>query len=213
MTSKNKNSSNTIRSADNIAIVILAAGASKRMGTPKQILSWKKSVLINDVISKGLKCFKHVYVVLGAHRDIIERKISSKKVTIIENPRWEAGMGTSISEAVTVIEKKEDNINAILFALVDQPLLQVKHYKRLIKSFIECNNNIIATKNNEHIGVPAILGSSYFSKLKKLDGDVGAKGIISSNKEDTWVVDPVGDIVDLDTMDAYKKLYKEYGQK
>ena len=121
-------------------------------------------------------------------------------------------MGTSISEAVTLIEKGNDKINAILFALVDQPLLEVNHYKTLIKSYIESEYNIVGTRNNKHIGVPAIIGSVYFSLLKKLDGDVGAKHIISSNTEDAMVIDPIGDIVDLDTMDAYKKLYIKHGQ-
>ena len=197
---------------DSIAMVVLAAGASMRMGQPKQLLPWGDSNLMNDIISKGLECLNNVYIVLGANHETILDSIQSKKINIIINQRWVEGMGTSISEAVKKIERHKDKITAILFVLVDQPLLQVRHYKELIKRYLDSQHNIVGTKNHSHIGVPAIIGSPYFSLLKKLDGEVGAKHIISSNAGDAMVIDPIGDIVDLDTMATYKKLYLEHGQ-
>ncbi len=78
----------------NIAIMIMAAGASSRMGIAKQLLPWGKSTLIGNAIknAKESNC-SNVFVVLGANADAIKNSVGLKEEAIILNNDWESGLG------------------------------------------------------------------------------------------------------------------------
>ena len=200
------------RAKDQIAIVILAAGASKRMSAIKQLLPWKQTTLINHCIeqSAGSKA-QEVFVVLGAHVEEILQNLNPK-ARVLMNPEWEQGMGTSIARAMYFFEKKALFFNAVLFVLVDQPLLDSKYLNRLINNYIATNKNIVASQIKEGAGVPVILNRIYFKKLKKLDQDYGAKRILAENWQDVLVLDSEEKNRDVDTMEAYAALYEAYGK-
>ncbi len=81
-----------------IAILILAAGSSSRMGSPKQLLKWKNSNLLGHTISKATQLkVDEIILVLGANSDKIISEIDAKNVKVLINPNWKLGLGSSIS--------------------------------------------------------------------------------------------------------------------
>ena len=194
------------------AMIILAAGQSKRMGTLKQNLPWKRTTLLGHAIEQGLNSVAdHVFVVLGSNSKAIISEINSGNITTIYNPEWQAGMGTSIASAMQYLDKNSLHFDAVLIALSDQPLIEYKHYNKLINSLFANNKKIVATKIDTRAGVPAIFSSQYFSLLSKLHKDYGARKILSKHGQEIMILNIDNKIIDLDTMDTYKYIYKQYG--
>ncbi len=195
-----------------IAILILAAGDSSRMGSPKQLLKWKNSNLLNNTISKAIELnVKEIIVVLGANADMIIPEIDQSKVNILINKDWENGLGSSISAGVNHILQSNTSINGLLIMLADQPLIENDHYLKLIKDFSSGNKTIIATKyNDSKPGVPALFDKFYFKDLNDLNLDFGAKQLISRYSENVISIKNEQSRLDIDTPEQYQNLYKAY---
>ena len=130
-----------------IAMIILAAGESKRMEDTKQLLPWKNTTLLGYAIEQGLVSdVDSVFVILGADSKSILNKIDQTDIVIINNQNWQKGMGTSIACTMHYFKKESLKFTAVLIALIDQPLLDFKHYNKLIYYYLNSNKNIISTK-------------------------------------------------------------------
>ncbi|MEW4925575.1 nucleotidyltransferase family protein [Algibacter sp. 2305UL17-15] len=192
----------------NIAIVILAAGASSRMGSPKQLLNWGNTSLIQHTlnIAKTTKAVK-TFVVLGADSEKIKEEIKEAKVSIILNPEWELGLGKSIARAASVIFNSKENFDGILVALADQPFVTPSFLNQMIDEFSLNKNGIIATfYNTKKNGVPVLFAKSYLSELNKLDDDFGAKLILEKHESKVKSLVPNFENLDIDTKEDYKSL-------
>ena len=194
----------------NIVIVILAAGESKRMGTAKQLLPWNRTIMINHIIDIARSANpSDILVVLGAHRERIKPKIDSS-ATILINENWSDGMGTSIKVAADYLKHIESTCGALIM-LVDQPLVSLVEISELKDTFKNNPDKIIVSQYPDgRYGVPAIFSSVYFEKLSELKGDMGAKEWINSNYNKVIAVDINQSLVDIDTEEAYNKLYREH---
>ena len=105
-----------------IAMIILAAGESKRMDAIKQLLPWKNTTLLGHTSKQGLVSdVDSVFVILGADSKSILNKIDQTDIVFIDNQNWQKGMGTSITCAMHYFKKKSLNFDAVLIALIDQP--------------------------------------------------------------------------------------------
>ena len=196
-----------------IALVILAAGASFRMKSIKQLLPWKKTTLLGNAIQQGLLAkIDTIYVVLGANTDVIRPEIKDFNIEIIYNESWELGMGKSIACAMNFIINSPTQFDGILITLADQPLLMASHYNKMIDKFTENGTKIIATKQDTTIGVPALFNRKYVDQLSLLNKDKGAKAVIKKNMDNVLLVDTNGITVDVDTINNYKELYEKYGK-
>ncbi|MHA7057115.1 nucleotidyltransferase family protein [Aquimarina sp. M1] len=191
-----------------IGHIILAAGSSSRMGSPKQLLPWKSnSSLILHEIEKSLSLKKlTTFVVLGANFEMIEKEIIHLPVEILYNQHWQSGMGTSISCGLRHILQDEVNVEGVLITLIDQPMIDENHLKSLISKFDKGQEGIVATITNERIGVPAIFSSQYFDELSVLNNDYGARQIIKKYKKDISTINGKGKTDDIDTIEQYKAL-------
>lgn len=194
-----------------IAVLVLAAGGSTRMGSPKQLLKWKGSNLVNHAISKAIKLkAKDVYLILGANAELIQHEIDSKEVITLINFEWEKGLGSSISHGVRFILKSHPEIEGVLIMLTDQPLIMYNHYLKLINSFETGNKSIIATKYSDNkVGVPAVLDKVYFNELCSLNSDFGAKQLLIKYTKNVQSILNQNAVFDLDTLEQYDELYKE----
>lgn len=195
----------------NIAVIILAAGASKRMETPKQLLNWGSETLISNAIQKALKLnTDEVIVVLGANYELIKDEIQDFPITILYNTDWELGLGKSIAYSVNYLLEKKSKIDGVLIKLVDQPFITVDYLNELILNFSTTNKQIIATLyDHKKVGVPAIFDKMYFKKLSHLNDDYGAKSIMRKNESSIKALPPPVKNVDLDFKEDYEKFYKE----
>lgn len=194
-----------------IAVVILAAGASKRMGVPKQLLKWGNETLITHTIQTALKLNTDaIYLVLGANFQLIKKTINHFPITILNNENWEQGLGTSIACASQYIQKEKPNIEALLFILADQPFINSDYLNELVSSFAPHKNQIIASSYpNLKFGVPAIFDVFYFEQLLKLKDDFGARNILKENESFVKALKPPVKNVDLDFKEDYDRFYKE----
>jgi molybdenum cofactor cytidylyltransferase len=189
-----------------IAGLLIAAGSSKRMGKPKQLLPWRNTTLLEHAI-KQLKASKihKLFVVLGANFNLISSKINSEGIHIIKNPNWQKGMGTSIASGISEIDSGD--YDAVLIALGDQPFQDSFHYNSLIEKYLE-KKNIVATALEEKAIVPAVFPEQYFEQLKNLKGDAGARNILADNKRSSVLVPSNGKDIDIDTPEDYERWHK-----
>jgi len=192
----------------NIAILILAAGASTRMNTPKQLLPLGTTTFITRAIDVAkATSAKSVYVVLGAHGDLIKKTIDPT-IPIILNTNWELGLGSSIAKGVQVLQQSTIEWDGILVMLVDQPSINTPYLNTLIGHFNTGNSGIVATGYPHGPGVPALFSSLYFNELITLDRDFGAKYMLKKYATDTQTIDANGKTEDIDTPEAYRKYIK-----
>jgi|SRR5210317_786952 molybdenum cofactor cytidylyltransferase len=190
-----------------IPILLLAAGASSRMGSSKALLDWNKEPLIVSRIQNLLATGQKVYVVLGAYADTIIPVIKELEVTICTNAHWEEGMSTSIAFGVTSIQSQEEWVNGILIATIDQPLVDTQHLKAILASFKEGQQQIIVSESsNGWRGVPAVFDVHYLESLGRLKGDTGAKTIVNAYTEKVCVVNGGEKLIDMDTPERYHQL-------
>jgi molybdenum cofactor cytidylyltransferase len=193
-----------------IAILIPAAGASRRLGSPKQLLKWGDSTLISHAIETAEELDqKEIVVVLGAHYDKIKSEIDNKSVQILKNEDWKNGLGSSIAVGLNYLYKSCNLYDAVLVLLTDQPLILPLYLKMMIEKFRVDESQIIATEyGNGKYGVPALFDKYYFEKLRKLTDDRGAQELIKQSAKFVTSTDINPLIADIDTEEDYNKIYK-----
>jgi molybdenum cofactor cytidylyltransferase len=195
---------NENQAADNahVAIVILAAGSSSRMGQSKQLLPVHDTTALSHAITVALHAKPAVVaVILGAHAKQHRESIQSMPVSIVVNEQWEAGMGSSLKAGLRHIETHHPNVTAVLFMVCDQPALTTQHLLKLIG---KAEKPIVASYYAGSPGVPALFKKSLFPSLNALGDDQGAKKMFQLFPEQVSTVDfPKGEL-DLDTPEDYQ---------
>lgn len=195
----------TLTKASNIAIVILAAGASTRMGTPKQLLNYRGSTLLGYAIECAIasECGP-IVVVLGANADKIKPAIQGRSIHLIENPDWKEGISTSIRHAIRYLNEFFQDIEAVILSVCDQPFISCEIFNRAIEIYYSTGKEIVACKYANTIGVPALFSRAFFSELLDLKNDRGAKQTIEKYLDRVYFLPfPLGE-VDLDTPEDYR---------
>lgn len=198
----------------NIAVCILAAGESVRMGNVvKQLLPWGNTTLLGSAIqlAKSVEKTSEVIVVLGAFESEIKKALRSEleNVTVLINKNWKYGMGESIGCLGNYLSQMEEVPGGVLMLLGDQPFIKISHLEKLIKAFNKGDKGIVATGMGKKAGVPAIFSSKYFPLLKGLKGKGGAQKIIRDNPEDVMIACIENrSLYDIDTMEEYRRHYR-----
>lgn len=194
----------------NIVALVLAAGKSKRFGSPKQLLKWKKSNLLENAIKAGSESnVSNTFLVLGANYDQILEMTETNSVEVIRNLSWEKGLGNSIAFGAKHILESNTKVDGILLMLADQPLIDSNYLNSIIAKFESGNNQIIASSyKSGKKGVPALFDISYLEELIKLQGDNGAKALIEEYSKNVTLVKGGNKLADIDTFEEYEQLYK-----
>ena len=195
----------------NIGLIILAAGKASRMGKPKQLLTYQGSSLISHAVKIGWNSIcKPVIVVLGAYKEQIKPQIDKFPVQIVENSDWETGMSSSIRAGINAINQSDSNLDAVIIALADQPLISEAVFNQLIEKYRETRNTtrnkIIASAYDDIVGVPALFDKTLFSKLMNIEGDRGAKALMRKYRDEVLTIPIPEAAIDIDTQDDYQKL-------
>ncbi|MBN2677811.1 MAG: nucleotidyltransferase family protein [Anaerolineaceae bacterium] len=190
--------------AGKITGIILAAGASRRLGVPKQTLLWKGETLIRHVAKLALESgLDPLIVVTGYKSKEVEEKIRDLPVIIAYNPKWEEGQSTSIRRG---LEEVASDTDACLFLMSDQPQIPVALIKKIMDRFKKCNSMIIVPRVGESRGNPVLLSHSVFPDLYTLKGNEGGRIIFNRYPMDfvDWNDDSI--LIDVDTEDSYERL-------
>ncbi|MBT2162913.1 nucleotidyltransferase family protein [Zobellia barbeyronii] len=189
-----------------IAILILAAGASTRMGKPKQLLPWKDTTLLEHAIKTAKSADAiEVVTVLGANTKLIQSQIK-EEVIFIENTAWQLGLGGSIAFGTKWLLQSDIEFDGILIMLADQPLIDFRYLNTLIATSVEQTDRIIATAYKNRAGVPTIFPIKYVDMLLNLNEDFGAKHLLEQERDTVITVSAGNRISDVDTEEDYKQL-------
>ena len=182
------------------AAIILAAGSSSRMGQSKQLISIAGETLLNKTINTVTQvgAVKTV-VVIGANHQAIKPGSKSEVVEFIYNQQWENGMGNSLKFGLNHVMTHFREIEAALFLVCDQPLLDVQHLRKIVETFEQTKSPIVASFYSGKNGVPVLFHKSMFLELLNIDNQQGAKKIIELNSTLVKSVDFPNGAFDLDT--------------
>jgi molybdenum cofactor cytidylyltransferase len=183
-----------------IAIVILAAGASKRMGVPKQLLRHRGRTLLGHAVEAALgSTCRPVVIVLGANAEQIQPEVEGLPVQIVRNPHWAEGLSSSIRAGIEALVSAAEPPEAVILALCDQPFVCSDDIEALVTAYRSTKRPIIASQYAGTLGAPALFAQSFLPELLGLAGDSGAKQVIQRNLATVWSVPCPHGAVDLDT--------------
>ncbi len=158
--------------------MILAAGASRRLGRPKQLIKHHGISLIRRLVIESRKAnVGDITVVTGCEHEKIASEIHDLKVAVFYNSEWEEGQGASIRHGLKHVFSMKPTTNAVLLAVVDQPFVTATHLKKLTDAYLPREKMIVASAYSGTFGVPILFDKFYFESLMQLKGDKGAKNI------------------------------------
>jgi molybdenum cofactor cytidylyltransferase len=182
-----------------ISVILLAAGKSKRMGRPKQLLPFRGSTVLEQII-KNLSESKldELIVVTGYQGERIAQRITDKQIKIAVNREFQRGIGSSIKCGLTQVSERS---NAIMIVLGDQPLIEKHTINPLIQTFSMTEQGILVPIYRGIRGHPVIFDMKYRDELLRLPDDVGGRKLIKERSNDVFKVevDSESVVIDVDT--------------
>lgn len=190
--------------------VLLAAGASSRLGEPKALITLGQKTLIErslQVLQASL--LDKVLVVLGAQKDAIRSIISQEPIEILESQDWALGQGNTLSECMRSLAPRKE---AVLVMLVDTPFVQEKHIQAILKAHLEYPNQVIISSFQGQSSPPVLIPYAHQAKLYDWKGDKGFGPFWKSHPEICTWISFEEEYRDLDTIED-KKYWQENWEK
>lgn len=186
--------------------VILAAGMSRRLGRPKQLLEIGGKALIAHVADTALASdLDEVLVVLGYEADAVKAALGSRSVRSCQNRRFEEGQSTSL---VTALDATAAGTDAVVVLLSDQPTIEAGVIDRLLAKRRASGSPLVMTSYGSVTSHPILFGHELFAELRTIRGDRGARDVIRHHEHELVTVS--GELSepppDVDTEEAYEAL-------
>jgi molybdenum cofactor cytidylyltransferase len=192
----------------NVGAVILAAGASTRLGQPKQLLTFRGETLIYRAVRAATEAgCDPVLVVVGETGDAIRRELQSTSATFMENPHWQRGPGTSIRCG---LEHLPDSVDAVVVLACDQPFLDASIVRKLIDAHEVTGKPIVASSYADTLGIPALFHRAKFEQLVGLPDAMGAKSLITRQPDHVASIAFEGGAIDIDTPEDFERLKENH---
>lgn len=192
---------------EKVAGLLLAAGASTRMGQPKQLLRVEGHTLLDRMLNEVLRSnLDLILLVLGFQAQEIKQSLSTHlhhpKLRIIENKNYLDGISTSI---IAGLSEVEDLFEHVMIILADMPLISSSLINLLLHEYLASHLQLGAIKLIGRRSHPVIIGRQYYDELHRLRGDVGARDLFVKYADQVCLVEPEKDYddVDIDTMEEY----------
>ena len=193
-----------------IAAVVLSAGESSRMGSPKALLPISGVPFIEEIVRalKGTK-IDRIIVVLGHHAEEIRKRIAHLPVTFVVNRDYAKGQLSSLIVAIRSLaaEKTTEKIDGVLVHLVDHPFISPALVDHMIDRFYETKKLIVIPRYGGRRGHPVIFSSRLFPELLSAPLEKGAKVIVHAHRDETLEIetDFAGVTIDIDTPEEYRQ--------
>jgi molybdenum cofactor cytidylyltransferase len=189
-------------------ILVLAAGASTRLGQPKQLVKLAGRPALHIVVSNAVAVAGHaVTVVVGAQAREMTHLLAHSPASVIVNRHWEEGMGSSLRFGVASLPPA---CQAVMVLLGDQVAVTADDLKRLVSAWKGEESMIAASVYDQRVGVPAIFPRVCFSELSELRGDQGARKILERNSYRLVRVPMSNASIDLDTPEDLAALTERF---
>lgn len=178
------------------AIVLLAAGESRRLGQPKQLVRVAGEALVRRAARAALATDPaQALVVVGAHADEVWAAVADLALTRVDCPGWRAGLSASMRAALAPLDPA---VEGALFVLCDQPALTASHLRALVARWSSAPGRAVASAYEGTLGVPAIVPRSWFQDLAGLAGDRGARDLLRARSEQVDSIEAPDLAADLD---------------
>ena len=163
-----------------VGAIILAAGASSRLGQPKQLLMYRGESLLARAIRLANEAgASPVLAVVGANRKLILDAVKFGDSIPTVNERWAQGISTSIHAGLDGLVNTTPDAGAVLMMACDQPRLTADHLRALIHRFaLQSEPSIVTSAYAEVLGIPALFPRNVFARLRALEGDKGARALL-----------------------------------
>ena len=192
---------------EDVVVIVLAAGASSRLGRPKQNLLFKQTTLLQYSIETALESKAgSVLVILGAEADTIQITQHNSKLHCLINDQWAEGMASSIRCGITHLINYHPSVTSAVLMACDQPYIHTGLLNKLVTLQQETGAAIVASSYGDIKGIPAIFSRQLFPELLQLTGDTGAKKIMAKYTGSLATVDfPLG-LIDIDTVEDYNSI-------
>ena len=186
------------------AVLVLAAGGSRRLGRAKQLVAFDGATLVERAARTALGSgAAEVIVVVGAEGDAVKGHLDGLAVQVVDNPDWAEGMGSSIRCGVGALGR---NIECVVIALCDQPRISSGLLRDLAARHFETGAAIVASSYDGVMGAPCAFGSELFQSLLALKGESGARELIRSSAVPVETVAFSGGNLDVDTPEDLARL-------
>lgn len=185
-------------------IVVLAAGASSRMGQAKQLLAVGAEPLLVHAVEAALgSAAWPVVVVLGANAEQIRPALARLPVIIAENPAWSEGLASSIRAGIEMLQQFSRALDGVVIALCDQPAFSPAVIEKLVEAQRITGRSVVAARYAGRQGAPALFLAEHFSTLAALTGEEGARALLNRDAEQVAAVELPELAFDLDTPADY----------
>ncbi|HEY9126714.1 MAG TPA: nucleotidyltransferase family protein [Acidobacteriaceae bacterium] len=186
-----------------IAAIVLAAGASRRLGQPKQLVRAGDETLLERTLRVAREAgLREVFAVLGAHAERILKEADLGISIAVENAAWETGMASSIHAGLRAALEQTPDLEAVMLLVCDQPRLTAAHLVRLIDAAQE--GEVVASAYGGVPGVPAVFPASAFARLMELQGDAGARRLLQDRSVLTVAFEE--GVIDVDTEEDLRRI-------
>jgi molybdenum cofactor cytidylyltransferase len=191
-----------------VAAIIVAAGSSSRLGRPKQLLIVDGEPMLQRAIRIACEAgAAPLFVVLGAHREVIEEAVDFSSVSIVFNRDWQQGIASSIRAGVLCVQNDAPNTSGILLMTCDQPRIMSANLRRMIDTFqSQAQPAVVASSYAGVNGIPAIFPPIAYPHLLALRGDKGARSLFSAPPWPLVAVPLAGGEIDIDRPEDLARL-------
>jgi molybdenum cofactor cytidylyltransferase len=190
----------------NISIILLAAGQSLRLGTPKQLLQYKGKTLMRQTLDTVKPLQLDIFCVFGAFVDEIVSQVDVSGTNVIINHDWEEGLSSSIRCGLSEVLKTRPETEAIILVLCDQPFLTTHILRQMVEKYHDSGKPIIHCSYGVASGPPTLFHKSLFPYLMALNGSQGAKKVVDMFPNQVVYVDFPEGKFDIDTAADYHQL-------
>lgn len=195
----------------NTAVLVLAAGASTRLGQPKQLLDFGGKALLQHILEQCIPLpFSARFLTLGAYSADIQENINIFDFQILQNEHWEEGMASSLRIGVQAASAHPSMPENIMVLLADQPFVSTALLQNLLDTHRSAQPLITASQYGEIQGVPAVFSKTIFPELLQLQGDRGANRLIRQYEAQVVTVAFEAGNIDMDTPEDYRQLRDKF---
>jgi molybdenum cofactor cytidylyltransferase len=183
-----------------ISAVILAAGASTRMGAQKLLLPLDGETLVRRTVRQVCDAgFDEVLVVVGSNWENTLLAIDGLPIRYAVNAAYASGMGSSFRTAIEHLPASE----AAMFALADQPFVTTNEYRIVLDTYRDRAPDIISVRYGDVMAPPHLFKSEFFPELAQLQH--GARSVLQRHHARTLVLQfPPDLLLDIDTPEDYE---------
>jgi len=189
-----------------ISAIVLAAGMSKRMGRPKLILPWGETTIIGQVVHVLLESgINDIVIVAGAYKGEVEKALNNFPVRFAHNPK---STSDEMTRSLQIgLEAINENTDAVLVVLGDQPQIEIKVLEKLIDSYCQSAKKLVFPSYQKRRGHPWIVDRSLWSEILILSWPDTLRGFVNehANEIDYVVVERDTILRDIDTPEEYSR--------